>query len=410
MGQTGSGLMARKLSIRDLPLQDKKLLLRVDFNVPLHDDGTISDDSRIRAAIPTLQYALDHGAAIILMSHLGRPNGKAAPKYTLAPCAERVSQLLARPVRLAPDCVGAEVKHLASQLKPGHILLLENLRFHDAEEHPDKDRSFARQLAELGDCYVDDAFGCAHRDHASITKIAQFFPSSAAMGFLIEKELSYLGDKLGEPQRPFLTVLGGAKISTKIGLIKSLIPRIDGLMMGGGMAFTFLKAQGLAVGASLCENDRLNEAAEVLELCQDKGVEVWLPSDIVVVRHLPPSKEEEPRVVLLKRGIPEGEIGVDIGPETVARFTQGLRKAKTIFWNGPMGVFETAPFDKGTYAIAEAMAQCQGTTVVGGGDSVAALHQLGLAERMSHLSTGGGATLEFLEDGTLVGVEALTRL
>lgn len=383
--------------------------MRVDFNVPLNDDLTISDDSRIRAALPSIQYALDQGAAVVLMSHLGRPKGKIDPKFSLAPCAQRLSQLLGRPVAMAPDCIGPEVERLTKALKPGSVLLLENLRFHDAEEHPEKDPDFAQKLAKLGDCYVNDAFGAAHRAHASITEITTFFPKKAAMGFLMETELSYLGEKLSHPKRPFFAVLGGAKVSTKIGLVKSLIPRIDGLFLGGAMAFTFLKALGVPIGTSLCEDDRLSEASEILTLCQTRGVRVWLPTDVVVVRQLP-HKDDVPRTVSLKAGISEGDQGVDIGPDTIVRFTQGLQEAATIFWNGPMGIFEIPAFAKGTYAIAEAIAKVKGTTIVGGGDSVSAMHQLGLADKMSHLSTGGGASLEFLEGGTLVGVEALSEV
>lgn len=401
--------MSQKLSIRNLSLSGKKLLLRVDFNVPLDDQQKITDDSRIRAALPTIRYALDQGAAVILMSHLGRPKGKPDAKFSLAPCAAALSKMLGKPVPLASDCVGLEVERLVGQMKPGDVMLLENLRFHEAEEHPDNSPQFAKNLAKLGDCYVDDAFGCAHRAHASITGLPALFPQASAMGFLMEQELTYLGEKLKNPRRPFYAILGGAKVSTKLVLVNSLIPRIDGLFLGGGMAYTFLKACGIAIGDSLCENDRVDEAAATLALCKQCGVKVWLPTDVVVVRQLPPGPDEQPKVVMLHSGIPDGEQGVDIGPDTIARFQSGLRDAATVFWNGPMGVFEIPAFAEGTYAIAQALTHVRGTTVVGGGDSVAALNQLGLADKMSHLSTGGGASLEFLEQGTLVGVEALTE-
>lgn len=400
--------MAGKLSIQDLPLQGKRVLLRVDFNVPLEKNAMISDDSRIQAALPSIRYALDHGAALVLMSHLGRPKGIKNPSLSLAPCAKRLSDLLGQPVPLAPDCVGPEVERMVSGVQPGGILLLENLRFHDAEEHPEKDPSFAEKLSHWGDVYVDDAFGAAHRPHASITEIAQYFPGKAAQGLLMQKELAYLGTSLTQSKRPFYAILGGAKISTKIGLIRTLCEKVDGLFVGGAMAFTFLKAQGRRIGSSLFEEDFLGLAKEVLAHCEKKRVKFWLPLDAIIVRNESPMPAEG-SVVTMAEGIPDGYQGVDIGPATIREFQNGLQDARTIFWNGPMGIFERDAFAKGTLAIAQTVAATNALKIVGGGDSVAALHKLGLADKMSHLSTGGGASLEFIEKGKLVGVEALSE-
>lgn len=398
--------MARKLSLQDLLLNGKKLLLRVDFNVPLDKSGAITDDSRIVAVLPTIRYALDHGATVILMSHLGRPKGKRDSALSLAPCAVRLSQLLGRPVKLAADCVGSEVEQLVKGCQVGDVVLLENLRFHEAEEHPEKDPTFAKRLAQLGDVYVDDAFGAAHRPHSSITDITRFFPGRAAAGLLMEKELTYLGKHLEVPKRPFCAILGGAKVSTKIALVRALLQRVDALLVGGAMAFTFLKAKGLAVGASLCEDEFLEEAKKTLALSEQTAIPIYLPIDAVIQSTANP--EEESRVVSLQAGIPTGYRGVDIGPATSALFRKQLVDAGTVFWNGPMGIFENDVFAKGTYAVAEAVVQSKGVTIVGGGDSIAALQKLGLANRMSHLSTGGGASLEFVESGSLVGIEALS--
>lgn len=393
--------------MQDLSLQNKKLLLRVDFNVPQDKEGSITDDSRIVAALPSIRFALDHGAAVILMSHLGRPKGKPDAAFSLTPCAKRLSEWLKIPVLMAPDCVGPEVEALIKSLKPGQVILLENLRFHEGEEHPERDPSFAQKLAQLGDVYVNDAFGAAHRPHASITAITQHFPGRAAAGLLLQKEVGYLGASLTHPKRPFYTILGGAKISTKIALIQSLLNHVDGLFLGGAMAFTFLKAQGIETGASLCEDEFLSQARDTLRLCQSKKVKLWLPVDVVIMP-ADQTDDKNKRVVSLADGIPEGYRGVDIGPATIALFTRELQNAGTIFWNGPMGIFEIDAFAQGTYAIAKALATSSALTLVGGGDSVAAVNKMGLADQMDHLSTGGGAALEFIENGTLVGVEALT--
>lgn len=399
--------MTEKLSIQDLDLQNKKALIRVDFNVPL-EKGVITDDSRIRASLPTIQYVLDHGGSAILMSHLGRPKGKPEPQLTLAPCAIRLGELLKRPVLMAPECHGPKVTKMAQQLKPGEVLLLENVRFHPGEEKPEEEPAFASGLAELGDLYINDAFGTAHRAHASTTTIAKFFPGKAAAGLLIAKEIAYLGATLLNPKRPFYAILGGAKISTKFKVIEALMQKADVLLIGGAMAFTFFKAENYAIGNSLCENEFIEVARELMDIDIQSRCRILLPVDLVVARQISP--EAERRIVKIKDGIPEGFEGVDIGPETIQLYSAELRKAVTVFWNGPMGVFECPPFDQGTNSIAKILAQIgTATTIIGGGDSVAAVEKAGLAGRMSHMSTGGGAALEFIEFGHLPGIDALSN-
>lgn len=393
--------MLEKLSLRDLDLNGKRVLMRVDFNVPLDAQGEIADDNRIVASLPSIRYVLDHGASLVLMSHLGRPKAQSSKEFSLAPCARYLSDLLERPVQMAPDCVGAEVKKLVSQLKPGEVLMLENLRFHRAEEHPDEDPAFVEQLAGYGDIYVNDAFGTAHRGHASTAAVAHFFPGKAAAGFLMEKEIEFLGKALMEPKRPFYAIIGGAKVSSKLGVLKALINRVDALLIGGGMAYTFLKAQGMEVGNSLVEEAFLEQAQDIVGICLNKGVKLLLPVDHVIVEKL----GGEGQVV---ETIPKGFQAVDIGPKTVVLFLQQLENAATIFWNGPLGVCEYPPFAKGTEAIAKAVASLPAISVVGGGDSVAALAATGLADQISHVSTGGGASLEYLEFGSLPGIEALS--
>lgn len=396
-----------KLSIRDLDLKNKKALIRVDFNVPL-EKGKITDDTRIRASLPTIQYVLDHGGSVILMSHLGRPKGKHDPKFSLAICGKRLSELLHKPVEIASDCIGTEVETLAHHLKPGHILLLENLRFHPGEEHPEEEPGFANTLAALGDVYINDAFGTAHRAHASTALIAHFFPHKAAMGFLLEKELIYLKDALLHPKRPFCAILGGAKISTKFKIIQKLMAQADALLIGGAMAYTFFKAKNIPVGHSLVEDQFLDVAREWIDKNTHSPCRLLLPIDLVITRQINDPQAEK-RIINVQEGIPEGFEGVDIGPETIRKYAEELQKAATIFWNGPMGVFETPPFDKGTNAIAKILADCPSAlTIVGGGDSLAAVHHAGVANRLSHLSTGGGAALELIELGTLPGIEALS--
>ena len=399
-----------KLSIKDLDLNGKRVFMRVDFNVPLDEHGRVSDDTRIRETLPSIEYALRHHARLVLASHLGRPKGKPNPRMSLRPVAERLRILLDEHLDLdcnvgfSPDCVGMQAEEMAAQLEPGQTLLLENLRFHPEEEA--NDPGFAKQLASLCDLYVNDAFGSAHRAHASTEGITHFVKKSAA-GLLMEKELSYLGRALEDPQRPFLAILGGAKVSDKINVITNLLNKVDGLLIGGAMAYTFLKSQGIKVGRSLVEDDKLALAKEVLSKAKEMEVELLLPVDHVVAAQI--SADARTQVVSTKDGIPDDMMGLDIGPKTVELFTEEILKSRTVVWNGPMGVFEVAPFAHGTIEVARAVADNGGTiSIVGGGDSVAAVHQAGVADRITHISTGGGASLEFLEGKKLPGVEALT--
>ncbi len=398
-----------KLSIKDLDLKSQRVFIRVDFNVPIKD-GHVEDDTRIRATIPTIKYATEHGARVILASHLGRPKGQRVEKYSLRPVAEHLSKLLNQPVEFANDCVGEGTTVSVAALKDGDVLLLENLRFHPEEEKNDDD--FARQLAALCDIYCNDAFGAAHRAHASTVGITRFVKHSAA-GLLMEKELEYLGGVINNPAHPFVAILGGAKVSDKIPVIEALIDRkVDKLLIGGAMAYTFLKAEGFTVGKSLVENDKLEMALQIKERCEAAGVELLLPTDHQIVDSYEPIKDEQ----VLTKTIPieftnAGHAGMDIGVETVAHFANALHDAKTIIWNGPMGVFEEPPFDQGTIGIAHAVAEaadCGAIVIVGGGDSIAAVTKAGVADRITHISTGGGATLEFLAGKKLPGVEALT--
>ena len=395
--------LARKKSVRDLMPAGRRVLVRVDFNVPIKD-GAVSDDSRIVAAIPTIRYLLGKGARVILMSHLGRPKGGPEPKLSLKPVAKRLSRLLRTPVTLAPDCVGPETERLALALGDGEVLLLENLRFHPEEEQ--NDAPFARRLALLGERYVNDAFGTAHRAHASTEGVTKFLRPAVA-GFLMQQELDYLGRALEQPARPFIAVLGGAKISGKIEVITALLARVDSLLIGGAMMFTFLRAQGRSTGRSLVEDDKIGLAKTVLDQAAARGVELVLPVDCVVSTAPDGSA---PGTVRGLDAIGADEIGVDIGPQSVVDFATRIRQAKTVLWNGPMGIFEVPAFAAGTLGVARAIADVTGrgaVTVVGGGDSVAAVQQLGLGEKFSHLSTGGGASLEFLEGRVLPGVAAL---
>lgn len=397
--------MAQKLSITDLNVRQKKVLIRVDFNVPLNSALEITDDTRIVASLPTIQHVLKQGGSVILMSHLGRPNGEAKPEFSLKPCAARLSVLLDHPVIMAPNCIGSDVERLVSNLKPGQILLLENLRFHKAEEKPEKDPSFAKSLASLGDLYVNDAFGTAHRAHSSTATITKYFPGKAAAGLLLQKEIDFIGNTLDDPKRPLQAIIGGAKISTKLGVVKSLLTKVDTLLIGGGMAFTFFKALGYSIGNSIHEDDMLDEAKTILASVKGQDYRFVLPVDIVVANAM--NESAETRIIDPKAGIPDGFEGVDIGPETIRLFSSHLQKAATVIWNGPLGVFEIPKFAAGTRAIATTVAKLKATTIVGGGDSIAALQQMGLADSISHLSTGGGATLEYIEFGKLPGIEAL---
>jgi phosphoglycerate kinase len=385
-----------KKTIRDIEVEGKRALVRVDFNVPLAE-GSVADDTRIRAALPTVNYLLEHGAKVILMSHLGRPKGKAVEGLRLNPVAERLSELLGRPVRKLDDCVGPEVEAAVGEMSPGDVILLENVRFHSGDES--NDPAFGKELASLGDIFVNDAFGAAHRAHASTVGVAEYLPSVA--GFLMEKELTFLGQALAAPEHPFVAILGGAKVSDKIGVIDNLLTRVDGLLIGGGMANTFLKAQGYEIGQSLVEDESLDVAREALSRA---GESLALPVDVVVADRF--DAEARSKVVAVDQ-VPEDWAILDIGPETVELFQRKLTGAKTVVWNGPMGVFEFPRFAAGTEAIARILAESGATTIIGGGDSAAAVEQAGLADKMTHISTGGGASLEFLEGKELPGVAAL---
>jgi phosphoglycerate kinase len=385
-----------KKTIRDLEVQGKRVLVRVDFNVPIQN-GQITDDRRIRESLPTIQYLQERGAKVILMSHLGRPKGRRDPQYSLRPVAERLSELLGRPVQFLEDCVGESVEQAVQAMAPGEVALLENLRFHPEEEANNDD--FARALARLGDLYVNDAFGSAHRAHASTEGVAHYLPAVA--GLLMEKELRYLGSVLTQPERPFVAILGGAKVQDKIGVIQNLLPKVDRLLIGGGMAFTFLKAQGYEIGRSLLDSERIEFARQVL---QEAGQKIVLPADVVVA----PSPEAEAQAQVVPADqIPPDQMGLDIGPQTVAHFGEMVRTARTIVWNGPLGLFERATFAAGTRGVLQAVAESGATSILGGGDTAAAAEQLGFADRITHISTGGGAALEFLEGRTLPGVAIL---
>ena len=388
--------MFRKKTVRDVDVAGKKVLVRVDFNVPLKD-GRVADDTRIRAAIPTIEYLLQQGAAVVLMSHLGRPKGKRVPDLSLRPVAAHLAELLGLPVAFAEDCVGEAAQQAKAALQPGQVLLLENTRFHPEEKKNDPD--FARQLAEGCDLFVNDAFGSAHRAHASTVGVAHYLPAVA--GFLMEKELRYLGEALENPERPFVAILGGAKISDKIGVIRNLLGKTDAILIGGGMANTFFAAQGYRMGDSLVEADAVETAKALLD---EAGEKLRLPVDVVIADAF--AADAQRRVVPVD-DIPDGWRALDIGPQTVAAFGEVIRTARTVVWNGPMGVFELPPFAEGTFGIAKAVAASGAVSIVGGGDSVAAIHQSGLADKITHLSTGGGASLEMLEGKVLPGVAAL---
>jgi phosphoglycerate kinase len=396
-----------KLSIRDLDLAGQRVFIRVDFNVPLKA-GVIGDDTRIRASLPTIQYALDHGATVVLASHLGRPKGKPNPEMSLRPIADRAAQLLGRPVRFADECIGERAVEAVRTAHAEHgVVLLENLRFHPEEEK--NDPAFSQALAALADLYVNDAFGAAHRAHASVEGITRFVPRAAA-GLLMEQELKYLGHALESPERPFVAILGGAKVSDKIEVIDNLLGKVDRLLVGGAMAYTFFKARGIAVGTSLVEDDKLDHARRIEERAAARGVALGLPVDHVVADRVDAAAARDTLETLKIGDAAIGDrMGLDIGPATIAAYTAAIADAKTVVWNGPMGVFEIDAFAAGTNAIARAVAAVKGTTIVGGGDSIAAVKKAGIADRITHISTGGGASLEFLGGRKLPGVEALSE-
>ena len=390
-----------KVTIEDLNVENKKVFVRCDFNVPLDENKVITDNTRIVAALPTIKYLLNHGASLILCSHLGRPKGEVNPDFSLAPVAWELGVQLDREVKLAKDVVGPSAKELTSNMKPGDIVLLENVRFDPREE--ENDESLSKEFASLADIYVNDAFGTAHRAHSSTAGVAEFLPS--ACGFLIEKELENLGDALNNPVRPFVAILGGKKVSDKIGVIDSLLEKVDTLLIGGGMAYTFYKAEGHSVGNSICEEDKLDLARELVEKAKAKGVKLLLPIDNVVGRVFAADTES---MIVDYDSIPDDWEGFDIGPKTVEMYCNELQNAKTVLWNGPIGVFEFDQFAKGTNAIAECLANltdCK--TIIGGGDSAAAITKIGLADKMTHISTGGGASLEFIEGKALPGIECI---
>ena len=391
-----------KLTVKDVSLQGKRVLMRVDFNVPLDENQQVTSDKRIRAAVPTIEYILEQGGRLVLMSHLGRPKGERIPTMSLKPCVKVLSELIGKEVAFVNDCIGEEVEKAVAALKEGQVLLLENLRFHKEEEKNDPE--FARKLAALADVYVNDAFGTAHRAHASTEGVTRFV-EVAVSGFLMEKEIRYLVGAINNPVRPFVAVLGGAKISGKIDVISNLLPKVDRIIIGGGMAYTFLKAQGVEIGTSLVEDDRITLAAELLEKAQNRGVKFLLPSDHLVAEKF---SAESPATVASNEDFPATGMGLDIGPETIKTYVEQINSAQTVVWNGPMGVFEFSRFAAGTFAIAEALAKSSCLSIIGGGDSVAAVNQAKLQDQMTHISTGGGASLEFLEGKVLPGVAALT--
>ena len=390
-----------KKTVKDIDVNGKKVLVRCDFNVPIDSEtGKITDNRRIRAALPTIQYLLDHNAKVILCSHLGRPKGEFNLKYSLKPVAEELSKLLNKDVKLAKDVIGESAKELTNNMKDGDVVLLENVRFHKEEEQNDPE--YSKALASMAEIYVNDAFGTAHRAHSSTTGVADYLP--AVSGFLIEKELEFLGGALENPAHPFVAILGGAKVSDKIGVIENLLDKVDTLIIGGGMAYTFYKAQGHHIGTSICEEDKLDLARSILEKAQEKGVDLLLPIDNHVSSEYSNNGEEK---MVNSTEIPDGFMGLDIGPKTIEKFEEAVKDAKTVVWNGPLGVCEFDKFATGTKAVATMLSKLDAITIIGGGDSAAAIEKLGLADKMTHISTGGGASLEFLEGKTLPGIACL---
>ncbi|WP_196594519.1 phosphoglycerate kinase [Pectinatus sottacetonis] len=391
-----------KKTIRDIDVNGKKVFIRVDFNVPMDENQNITNDKRIRATLPTLNYLLDHNAALILACHVGRPKGERVPELSVKPIVKRLSELLGKDVKYAEDCIGEPAKKAAAALKPGEVLLLENLRYHNEETK--NDPKFAKELASLADIAVDDAFGVSHRAHASNVGIAKYI--EVVSGFLVEKEIKFIGQALAAPKHPFVAIIGGAKVSDKIGVISNMIEKVDTIIIGGGMAYTFLKSEGYNIGTSLCEDDKLDLAKELLAKAKAKSVKVILPVDIMIADKF--AADANHKVVAADK-IEDGWMGLDCGPETAKINAEALKNAKTIVWNGPMGVFEFDAFAKGTEAVAKAVADSDAISIVGGGDSIAALKKTGLSDKISHISTGGGATLEFLEGKTMPGIEAIAN-
>ena len=392
--------MLNKKSVKDIDVAGKKVLVRCDFNVPLNENKEITDENRINGAMPTINYLVEAGAKVILCSHLGRPKGEFNMKYSLAPVAKRLSEILGKEVKMAEDVIGDSAKALAADLKDGDVILLENVRFHKEEEKNDPE--FSKALASLAEIYVNDAFGTAHRAHASTAGVADYLP--AVCGFLIQKEIEIMGKALSNPDRPFTAILGGAKVSDKIGVIENLLEKVDSLIVGGGMAYTFMRAQGHSIGTSICEEEKLDLARDLMKKAEEKGVKLLLPHSSVVATEY--SKDAEHKEVL-SEDIPDGWMGLDIGQSTIDIFSAEVKNAKTIIWNGPMGVFEFPAFAKGTTEVARAVASADATTIIGGGDSAAAVIQLGYGDKMTHISTGGGASLEFLEGLELPGIACL---
>ena len=392
--------MIKKKTVRDVDLKGKRIIMRVDFNVPLDKEGNITDDTRIRAALPTIKYVLEQDTKLILMSHLGRPKGQVKEELRLAPVGKRLQELLGKDIIVCKDSIGEEVKKIISGMQSGDIVILENLRFHKEEEANDPE--FAKELASYADIYVNDAFGTAHRAHASTEGIAHYLPAVA--GFLMEKEIDFLGKLLYQPAKPYIAIIGGAKVSSKIGVLEKLLEKVDALLIGGGMSYTFLKAKGFEVGNSLVETEKINLAFELIKKADEKGISLQFPVDNLVADRI----DADAKVKLTDtNAIPKDMIGVDIGPKTIKQYKKEIKKASTIFWNGPMGIFEIDKFAKGTIQIAKAVASAKGTTVVGGGDSVAAVNKVGVADKIDHVSTGGGASLEFLEGKELPGIKVL---
>lgn len=389
-----------KKTVRDIDLNDKRVVMRVDYNVPLNAEGRITDDTRIRATLPTLRYLQEKGARVVLISHLGRPKGKPNPSYSLKPVAERLTELLSQKIKFARDCIGKEARRVVASLRPREVALLENLRFHPEEEKNDPE--FAHELAGFGDVFVNDAFGVSHRAHASVAGIPHYLPAVA--GFLLEREILFLHDTLNQPERPFAAILGGAKITDKIGVIENLLKKVDCLLIGGGIANTFIKAQGYEIGKSIVDEEKVEFARDILERAKKCGVKILLPLDVVVAKQF---SADAAHKVMSVHTVPDDWMILDIGPATAAAFAGEIRQSRTVIWNGPMGAFEMDAFAKGTHAVAEAMATVNGTTIIGGGDSVAAIKELNLTDKMTHVSTGGGATLEYMEGKALPGVVSL---